>query len=49
MVLGVLTWVIARQLDLSWPSLIPAVLVSILAMVGGSLFWKDKEVKHGKN
>ncbi|MBL7872686.1 MAG: sodium:solute symporter family protein [Cyclobacteriaceae bacterium] len=47
MVLGILTWVMARQLDLSWPSLVPAVLVSILAMVGGSLFWKDKEVKHG--
>ena len=41
MVLGILTWVIARQLDLSWPSLIPAVLVSILAMIMGSLFWKD--------
>jgi solute:Na+ symporter, SSS family len=49
MVLGILTWVVARQLDLSWPSLIPAVIVSILAMIGGSLFWKEKEVKHGEN
>jgi len=47
MVLGMLTWFVAKQLDMSWPSLIPAVIVSILAMIGGSLFWKDKEVKHG--
>jgi Na+/proline symporter len=49
MVLGLVTWLAAKQLDSSWPGLVPAVLVSILAMIGGSLFWKDKEVKHGEN
>lgn len=49
MVSGIVTWFIANQLDMTWPSLVPALLVSILAMIGGSLIWKDKLIVHGKN
>jgi solute:Na+ symporter, SSS family len=49
MVSGIVTWFIANQLEITWPSLVPALLVSILAMIGGSLIWKDKLIVHGKN
>ena len=49
MVSGIVTWFIVKQLDLTWPSLVPALLVSILAMIGGSLVWKDKLRVDGKN
>lgn len=49
MVSGIVTWVLVNQLDLTWPSLVPALLVSILAMIGGSLVWKDKLRADGKN
>lgn len=49
MVSGIVTWFIVNQLDLTWPSLVPALLVSILAMIGGSLVWKDKLHVDGKN
>lgn len=49
MVSGIVTWFIVNQLDLTWPSLVPALLVSILAMIGGSLVWKDKLRVDGKN
>jgi solute:Na+ symporter, SSS family len=42
MVLGTLTLAIFAQLDVGWPSLLPATLVSFLAMIGGSLFFKDQ-------
>ena len=49
MVSGIVTWFLANQLDLTWPSLVPALLISILAMIGGSLVWKDKLRVDGKN
>jgi len=49
MVVGVVTLFLVNLLDLTWPSLVPALLLSILAMIIGSLVWKDKEGKDGKN
>ena len=42
MVTGMLTWIIFEALKTTWPSLIPALLVSLLAMVVGSLTWPKK-------
>jgi SSS family solute:Na+ symporter len=36
MVLGMLTWIIFEFYDTSWPSLVPALGVSIVAMIAGS-------------
>jgi solute:Na+ symporter, SSS family len=49
MVVGVVTLFLVNLLDLTWPSLVPALLLSILAMIIGSLVWKDKERRDGKN
>lgn len=43
MVLGMLTWIIFEFYDTSWPSLVPALGVSILAMIVGSFVWRRKE------
>ena len=43
MVTGMLTWIIFEVLKTSWPSLIPALIVSLLAMVVGSLVWPSKQ------
>jgi SSS family solute:Na+ symporter len=45
MVLGMLTWIIFEFYETSWPSLVPATLVSIAAMVSGSFIW-PKKIKH---
>lgn len=42
MVLGTFTWFIFERLDTNWPSLIPGLGVSVLAMIFGSLIWKNK-------
>lgn len=42
MVLGMLTWIIFEFYEISWPSLVPATLVSIAAMVSGSFIWPKK-------
>ena len=42
MVLGILTWIIFELFETGWPSLVPATLVSVIAMVGGSLLWPKK-------
>ena len=42
MVLGTFTWFIFERLDSGWPSLIPGLVVSMLAMLIGSLIWKNK-------
>ncbi len=44
MVMGTTTWFFANRLELTWPSLVPALIVSISVMVVGSLIWKDKQV-----
>ncbi len=42
MILGMLTWVIFQFYDTTWPILVPAVLVSIFALIAGSLIWPGK-------
>lgn len=39
MVLGMITWIIFENYETAWPSLVPATLVSLLGMIGGSLVW----------
>jgi Na+/pantothenate symporter len=49
MVLGMLTWIIFEFYDTSWPSLVPATLVSIAAMVAGSFIWPKQQTDYDKN
>jgi SSS family solute:Na+ symporter len=43
MVLGMLTWIIFEFLyEISWPSLVPATLISIVSMMAGSLMWSKR-------
>jgi len=49
MVMGTGTWLVINRFDLTWPSLVPALIVSISIMVVGSLVWKDKQIEHDKN
>jgi Na+/proline symporter len=44
MVLGMATWIIFEVYETSWPSLVPATLVSVIGMVVGSLAWPEKRV-----
>jgi solute:Na+ symporter, SSS family len=44
MIMGTVTWLVMNRFDLAWPSLVPALIVSISIMVVGSLVWKDKQV-----
>jgi Na+/proline symporter len=39
MVLGMVTWIIFEAYETTWPALVPATLVSIGAMIAGSLIW----------
>jgi Na+/pantothenate symporter len=48
MVLGMLTWIIFEFYETTWPSLVPALGVSILAMIAGSFVWPKNE-NHDKN
>lgn len=43
MVLGMVTWIIFESYGTTWPALVPATLVSIAAMIGGSLIWPTKK------
>lgn len=43
MITGIITWLIAKQFELPWPELVPALVVSMLGMVAGSLIWKDNK------
>jgi solute:Na+ symporter, SSS family len=43
MVFGMLTWIIFEAYDTSWPSLIPATLVSLFSMIAGSLLWPERK------
>jgi SSS family transporter len=49
MVLGTFTWFIFERLDTGWPGLVPGLLVSVLAMIIGSIIWKNKIVSYGKS
>ncbi len=42
MVLGILTWIIFEVYETSWPSLVPATLVSFAGMMIGSVMWPMK-------
>ncbi|WP_331983123.1 sodium:solute symporter family protein [Ohtaekwangia sp.] len=42
MVLGMITWIIFEAFETTWPSLVPATLVSLIGMVIGSLVWPVK-------
>jgi SSS family transporter len=41
MITGILTWILFQYLDTDWPALVPATLVSLIAMVVGSLLSKS--------
>jgi SSS family transporter len=43
MMLGMLTWIIFEFYETSWPSLVPALGISILGMIAGSLVWPKNE------
>jgi SSS family transporter len=45
MVAGMITWIIFEVIETPWPSLIPATLVSLLAMIAGSYAWPQEEEK----
>jgi solute:Na+ symporter, SSS family len=40
MVLGTFAWFIFERMETGWPALVPGLLVSVLAMIIGSLIWK---------
>jgi solute:Na+ symporter, SSS family len=40
MIFGTFTWFVFEWFDTSWPALVPALLVSIIALIIGSLIWK---------
>ena len=42
MVLGTFTWFVFERMETGWPSLVPGLIVSMLAMILGSLVWKKK-------
>jgi solute:Na+ symporter, SSS family len=42
MVLGTFAWFIFERMETGWPGLVPGLIVSVLAMIIGSLVWKNK-------
>jgi solute:Na+ symporter, SSS family len=48
MVLGMVTWIIFEVYETGWPSLVPATLVSLVAMVVGSVAWPQQQHKKEK-
>jgi solute:Na+ symporter, SSS family len=44
MVLGMLTWIIFEFSESTWPALVPSTLVSVGAMVAGSLLWPKQKI-----
>lgn len=42
MILGMVAWIIFGFYETEWPSLVPATLISLMAMVAGSLIWPNK-------
>lgn len=45
MMTGMITWIIFEVYETTWPSMAPAVLVSLLGMLAGSYLWPEKEKK----
>ncbi len=46
MVIGMGTWIIFEAYETSWPSLVPATIVSIAGMIVGSFIWPKPIQKH---
>jgi len=46
MVCGILTWIFFEFYGTAWPSLLPATIVSFVAMILGSL-WAKEKISHG--
>jgi solute:Na+ symporter, SSS family len=44
MVLGITSWIYFENFPIDIPSLVPAVLISLVAMVAGSLLFKEREM-----
>ena len=49
MVFGMIAWIIFEAAETGWPSLVPATLISIAAMIGGSLIWPARNISHDTN
>jgi Na+/pantothenate symporter len=49
MIFGTFTWIIFEMLNTGWPALVPALIASILALVMGSLFLKNKKNNDDKS
>ena len=43
MVVGMVTWIIFELYETDWPSLVPATLISIAAMIAGSIIWPNSK------
>jgi solute:Na+ symporter, SSS family len=39
MFLGIISWLIFSFFESDWPALVPATLISFVALISGSLFW----------
>jgi SSS family solute:Na+ symporter len=49
-VLGISVWLVFEFYDTTWPSLVPALLTSLLAMIAGSYLWpKQMVIENGNN
>jgi Na+/proline symporter len=49
MVIGMLSWIIFEAYETGWPSLVPATLLSMAAMIIGSLGWPGNEENNDKD
>lgn len=43
MFLGIFAWIPFRFYETEWPALVPATLISFVALIAGSFWWPDKE------
>jgi len=49
MVSGIAVWIVFEFNETTWPSLVPALLVSLLAMITGSYMWPKIAKSNGNN
>jgi SSS family solute:Na+ symporter len=43
MIAGIATWIYFEFQETAWPSLVPALIVSLAGMIGGSLLWPSRK------